>query len=249
VGPEMSSSDAKQEPLSPMSAFFAGLRASYMSVFVFVLVGTYVGMAALAQEYGFSLGWLMASTVLVWAGPSQVILISALGTGATLVETAIAVGLSCVRFLPMVVALLPLMRGPRTRTRDLLLPAHFTAASMWVESFRLLPGVPPERRVIYCNGLGVGFMSCALLGCIIGYFLTASLPPLLTAAMLFLTPMSFLISTARNARTLADRSALALGLIILPLLVYADVGLDLMWTGIIAGTAAYGIHRWRGARP
>jgi hypothetical protein len=64
--------------------------------------------------------------------------------------------------------------------------------------------------------------------------------------MLFLTPMSFLISTARNARSLADRLALALGLIILPLLVYADIGLDLMWTGIIAGTAAYGVHRLRG---
>jgi predicted branched-subunit amino acid permease len=95
----------------------------------------------------------------------------------------------------------------------------------------------------------VGGIVSPAAGCVIGYFLTASLPPLLTAAMLFLTPMSFLISTARNARTLADRSALALGLIILPLLVYADVGLDLMWTGIIAGTAAYGIHRWRRGRP
>lgn len=247
------SSETKTEIPSPLFAFLAGLRASFLSVFVFVLVGTYVGLAALAQDYGFSLGWLMASTVLVWAGPSQVILISALGGGATLAETAIAVGLSCVRFLPMVVALLPLMRGPKTRTRDLLLPAHFTAASMWVESFRLLPAVPPERRVAFCNGLGIGFMSCALVGCLIGYFLTASLPPLLTAALLFLTPMSFLISTARNARTLADRLALALGLAILPVLVLAGVGLDLMWTGIIAGTAAYGVHRlrghWYGGRP
>jgi predicted branched-subunit amino acid permease len=242
----MPSDDNPPTP-SALSAFFAGMRASYLSVFVFVLVGTYVGIAALAQDYGFSLGWLMASTVLVWAGPSQVIMISALGAGATLVEAAIAVSLSCVRFLPMVVALLPLMKGPRTRTYDLLLPAHFTAASMWVESFRLLPGVPPERRIAYCNGLGVGFMSCGLLGCVIGYLLTASLPPLLTAAMLFLTPMSFLISTARNARSLADRLALALGLIICPLLVHADIGLDLMWTGIIAGTAAYGVHRLRGA--
>jgi predicted branched-subunit amino acid permease len=239
---------SKPDPAMPshMSAFFAGVRASYLSVFVFVLVGTYVGIAALAQDYGFSLGWLMASTVLVWAGPSQVIMISALGGGATLAETAIAVSLSCVRFLPMVVALLPLMKGPKTRTRDLLLPAHFTAASMWVESFRLLPAVPPERRIAYCNGLGVGFMSCGLLGCIIGYLLTASLPPLLTAALLFLTPMSFLVSTARNARSLTDRLALALGLIICPLLVYAEIGLDLMWTGIIAGTVAYGVHRLRG---
>ena len=246
------SSDANPETPSVLSAFFAGLRASYLSVFVFVLVGTYIGIAALAQDYGFSLAWVMASTVLVWAGPSQVILISALGAGATLLETAIAVGLSCVRFLPMVVALLPLMRGPKTRSYDLLLPAHFTAASMWVESFRLLPAVPPERRVAYCNGLGIGFMSCALIGCVIGYFLTASLPPLLTAAMLFLTPMSFLISTARNARSLADRLALALGLAVLPILVYAGIGLDLMWTGIVAGTVAYGAQRlhghWRGGR-
>ncbi len=233
---------------SSLSAFFAGLRASFLSVFVLVLVGTYIGIGALAHDYGFGLDWIMASTVLVWAGPSQVIMISALGAGAGLLETAIAVGLSCVRFLPMVVALLPLIRGPQTRTRDLLIPAHFTAASMWVESFRLLPAVPIERRVAYCNGLGIGFMLSGQIGCVIGYFLTASLPPLLTAALLFLTPMSFLVSTARNARSLADRLALVFGLIVCPILVYADIGLDLMWTGIIAGSLAYGIHRLRGAR-
>jgi predicted branched-subunit amino acid permease len=235
------------EAPSSVSAFLAGLRAAFLSVFVMVLVGTYVGIGALAHDYGFSLGWVMASTVLVWAGPSQVIMISALGAGASLIETAIAVGLSCVRFLPMVVALLPMVRGPQTRTRDLLLPAHFTAASMWVESFRLLPAVPPERRVAYCNGLGIGFMLSAHVGCVIGYYLTASLPALLTAATLFLTPMSFLVSTARNARTLVERLALAFGLLLCPLLVYWNVGLDLMWTGIIAGTLAYGIHRLRGA--
>jgi predicted branched-subunit amino acid permease len=241
------SPDANPALPSSAATFFGGLRASLTSVFVLVLFGTYVGIAALAHDYGFSLGWVMTSTVLLWAGPSQVILISALGAGATLLETAIAVSLSCVRFLPMVVALLPLVRGPQTRTRDLLLPAHFTAASMWVESFRLLPAVPRERRVAYCNGLGFGFMFAALVGCVVGYLLTASLPPLLTAATLFLTPMSFLVSTARNARALADRVALVLGLMICPLLVYWEFGLDLMWTGIIAGTAAYGVHRLRGA--
>jgi predicted branched-subunit amino acid permease len=234
--------------LSSLSAFRAGLRASFVSVFVLVLFGTYVGIAALAHDFGFSLSWVMASTLLVWAGPSQVILISSLGLGASLFETAIAVGLSCVRFLPMVVALMPLLRGPHSRTRDLLLPAHFTAASMWVESFRLLPGVPRERRVTYANGLGFGFMLAALLGCVVGYALTASLPPLLTAATLFLTPMSFLVSTARNARSLADRLALGLGLMICPLLAHYQVGLDLMWTGIIAGTVGYGVQRLWGAR-
>jgi hypothetical protein len=64
---------------------------------------------------------------------------------------------------------------------------------------------------------------------------------------LFLTPLSFLVSTARNAKLLVDRLALGFGLVVGPLLAYAGVGLDLMWTGIIAGSCAYGIHRLREA--
>ena len=223
------------------------MRAAALSVFTLVLVGSYVGIGALAHDYGFSLPWVLLSTTLMWAGPAQVILISALGTGATLFETGMAVTLSAVRFLPMVVALLPLVRGPGTRLRDLLLPTHFTAASMWVECFRLLPSVPRERRIAFSNGLGAGFLLAGHVGSIIGFFLAASLPALLTAALLFLTPMSFLVSTARNSATLVSRLALGLGLVIGPVLTYFAVGLDLMWTGIIAGTAAYGIHRLRGA--
>jgi predicted branched-subunit amino acid permease len=233
-------------PLSTAGAFFGGMRAAALSVFTLVLVGSYVGIGALAHDYGFSLPWVLLSTTLMWAGPAQVILISALGTGATLFETGMAVTLSAVRFLPMVVALLPLVRGPETRLRDLLLPTHFTAASMWVECFRLLPSVPRERRIAFSNGLGAGFLLAAHAGSIIGFLLAASLPALLTAALLFLTPMSFLVSTARNSATLVSRLALGLGLVIGPVLTYFAVGLDLMWTGIIAGTAAYGIHRLRG---
>jgi predicted branched-subunit amino acid permease len=233
--------------LSTAGAFFGGMRAAALSVFTLVLVGSYVGIGALAHDYGFSLPWVLLSTTLMWAGPAQVILISALGTGATLFETGMAVTLSAVRFLPMVVALLPLIRGPGTRLRDLLLPTHFTAASMWVECFRLLPSVPRERRIAFSNGLGAGFLLAGHLGSVIGFFLAASLPALLTAALLFLTPMSFLVSTARNSSTLVSRLALGLGLVIGPVLTYFAVGLDLMWTGIIAGTAAYGIHRVRGA--
>jgi predicted branched-subunit amino acid permease len=237
--------DSQSEGALPSSAtaFLGGLRASWLSVFTFVLIGTYVGIGALAQDFGFSLGWILLSTVLVWAGPAQVIIISALGTGAAPLEVALAVGLSGVRFLPMVVALLPLVRGPRTRFVDLILPAHFTAASMWIESFRLLPAVPRERRVAFCNGLGFGFMLAGHAGSLIGFYLAASLPALLTAGLLFLTPLSFLASTARNSRTVVDRLALGLGLVIGPLLAHADVGLDLMWTGLIAGSAAYVAYR------
>jgi hypothetical protein len=118
---------------------------------------------------------------------------------------------------------------------------------MWVEAFRLLPVLPRERRLAFCNGLGGGFMLAGHGGSLIGFYLAGSVPPLLSAALLFLTPMSFLVSNARNSRLLVDRMALGLGLLVGPALAYAQVGLDLLWTGIIAGTAAYGFHRLREA--
>jgi hypothetical protein len=147
----------------------------------------------------------------------------------------------------MVVSILPLMRGPQTRLRDLILPAHFTSASLWVESFRLLPPLPRERRIAFYNGLGCGFILAGHVGSVFGFYLAASLPVLLTAALLVLTPMSFLVSTARNSRALVERVALGLGLVVGPLMGYFEVGLDLVWTGIIAGSAAYGVHRLREA--
>jgi predicted branched-subunit amino acid permease len=229
------------------AAFAAGLRAAWTSVFAMVMSGTYVGIGALAHDFGLSVWWLALSTVLVWAGPAQVILVSAIGTGASAFEVALAVTLSAMRLLPMVVALLPLLRRPGKGIADLLLPTHFTSVSMWIESLRLLPSMPRERRVAFCNGMSTGFMIVASVSGVVGYYLAAGLPTLLAGALLFLTPVSFLISTARNAHAMIDRLALLLGLIIGPVLVYFQVGLDIMWTGLSAGTIAYAVHRLRGA--
>ena len=232
---------------SALSAYLAGIRAAWSSVFTYVLFGTYIGIGALGHDFGFSLVWVLLSTLLVWAAPAQVILISTLGAGAPLIEVAIAVCLSGMRLLPMVVALLPVLKGPQTRQRELFLPAHFTAISMWVESMRLAPLMAVERRVPFCNGLASGYMISAMSASVVGYYLAAQLPLLLTAGLLFLTPMSFLVSVARNSVLLVDRLALALGIVIGPLLAYWEVGLDIMWTGIVGGTLAYLAHRIREA--
>jgi predicted branched-subunit amino acid permease len=232
---------------SSAAAFLGGVKSALTSVFFLVLAGTYIGMGALAHDFGFSSWWLALSTVLVWAAPAQVILISALGAGSALIEAAIAVTLSAIRLFPMVVALLPLLRGEGTRLRDLLLPTHFTSVSMWVESIRLLPGVPRERRVAFCNGLSVGYMSTAASFGFVGYYLAAELPPLFAGALLFLTPLSFLLSTARNAKAMMDKLALVLGLLLGTILTATNVQLDLLWTGIGGGTLAYIVHRLREA--
>jgi predicted branched-subunit amino acid permease len=243
----MSAPAPDPSPQSSTAAFLFGARTAATSVFMFVITVTYIGFGALAHDYGLPLVWAMFSTVLLWAGPAQVILATALGSGTGVIEGALAVGLSSVRLLPMVVALLPLVKGERTRPWQLLVPVHFMAVSVWVEAMRLAPGMARERRIPFCNGIGMMLMTTGVIATGAGYYLSAALPVLFGAAAMFITPMSFLVSTARNSRLLLEKVALVLGLVIGPVLAYNKVDLDLLWTGIVGGSLAYAIGRARRA--
>jgi predicted branched-subunit amino acid permease len=221
------------------------MSAVTSTVLSLVLFATYLGIGALAHDTHFSLLWVLASTLLVWAGPAQIILISTLGSGATAVQAAIAVTLSAIRLFPMVVSVLPMLRMPQTRRRNLVLAAHFIAVTLWVECYRLLPLVPRERRIAFVHGLGCGLVMVCLTATTLGYELAAKLPALFAAAILMLTPLAFLLSTARNCTQLSDILALALGLALYPLVAMFHTGVDILISGVAAGTIAYGAHWWR----
>jgi predicted branched-subunit amino acid permease len=222
--------------------------AASRSVFMIVLVGSYISIGALAHDLGFSMTWTVVSTLLIWAAPAQVILMSALGAGTAPFEAAVAVALSGIRLLPMVVVLLPVLRAAKTRVRALILPAHFTVVSVWIESLRLTPALPRENRIAFANGIGAGLCAAAAASTVAGFYLAGVLPSALVAAMLFLTPMSFLTAAIRTARLVSDRASYVIGVVTAPLLAYAHVDLDLLWTGLVGGTAAYGIYRLSQAR-
>jgi predicted branched-subunit amino acid permease len=239
---------ADYSPASASAAFAYGARTAATSVFMFVITVTYVGFGALIHDYGLPLLWGMLSTVLLWAGPAQVILATALGSGAGAIEGALAVGLSSVRLLPMVVALLPMLRRETTRAWQLLFPVHFIAVSVWVETMRVAPHVPREQRIAFCNGVGMTLLVTGTVMTALGYYMSALLPALFGAAAMFITPISFLVSTARNSQLILEKAALVFGLVIGPALAYSRVELDLLWTGIVGGSLAYGLSRlWRPA--
>lgn len=227
------------------AAFVLGMQSVVTTVLTLVLFATYVGIGALAHDTGFSLGWALAATLFVWAGPAQIILISTLGSGATAVQAGIAVAVSAIRLFPMVVSVLPMMRTPQTKRRHLILTTHFIAVTLWVECFRLLPQVPRERRIVFINGFGATMVALCLVATAFGYGLAANLPQLFGAAILLLTPLAFLLSTARNCRQVADVVALVLGLALFPLVSLLHTGVDIMISGVSAGTIAYGVHCWR----
>src|SRR5436309_10752041 len=229
---------------SPLRAFAWGVRSVASTVLTLVLFATYLGIGALAHDTHFSLSWGLASTLLVWAGPAQIILISTLGSGATIVQAAVAVTVSAIRLFPMVVSVLPMLRMPQTKRRQLILATHFIAVTLWVECYRLLPQVPRERRIAFVHGLGCGLVTVCMIATTLGYQLAANLPQLFAAAILMLTPLAFLLSTARNCRQISDVLALVLGLALFPLVSMLHTGVDILISGIAAGTIAYGVHWW-----
>jgi hypothetical protein len=108
--------------------------------------------------------------------------------------------------------------------------------------------VPRAERIAFGNGLGLCFMAIAAASTGVGYYLAQGLPKLVVAALLFVSPMSFLMSAVRNTRVPADAVALVVGLVLAPLLQWQGVGLDLMWTGIVGGIAAFAVARIGGSR-
>jgi predicted branched-subunit amino acid permease len=231
----------------PLRAFGYGMSAVRSTILSAVLFVTYIGIGALAHDTHFSLAWALLSTLLVWAGPAQIILISTLASGAPVVQSAIAVTVSAIRLFPMVISVLPLMRSAETKKRQLILVAHFTAVTLWVECYRFLPHVPRERRIAFVHGLGSGLVLIGLVATTIGYELAANLTQTFAAAILLLTPLAFLFSTARNSKELADVLALGLGLGFYPLASLLGSGFDILISGIAAGTIAFLVHKWREA--
>jgi hypothetical protein len=105
--------------------------------------------------------------------------------------------------------------------------------------------VPRERRIPFINGLGITLVALSMIATVLGYGLAANLPPILAAAVLALTPLTFLLSTARNAHKLVDKLALALGLALYPLVSMMQTGIDILISGLTAGSIAFGVHLWR----
>lgn len=224
--------------VSRLGYFLRGLRGS-LSVPGLVLAVTFVGFGGLLHDLGFPIVAGLLSTVLVWALPAQVILVGGLSAGTALPAVAVAVCLSGVRLMPMVVALMPLIRGRRTSLATELFCAHFIAVTLWVEGFRLLPKVPLDGRPAYTIGLGCGLIGISTSGNLAGYFLTNTLPGPLSVALLLLTPISFSILLVRNAKANVDWLAIVLGAALAPLVAGTPGGLDLFWSGVGGGTLAF----------
>jgi predicted branched-subunit amino acid permease len=239
------SSDIARDDVAPGSRgpwLFRGVRSAF-SIPCLVLAGAFVGFAGLARDAGLTLPQTLFMLAIVWALPGKVVLIGAILGGNTLPAAAFAVTLSSARLMPMVVSLVPEMRARRTRGWVLYVLSHFVAVTSWVLAMQHFGRVPRPMRTTFYTGLGATLIAVNMVVVTVVYILAARLPAAISAGLFFLMPLYFLTSMWGSAREKATLVALVLGLLIGPFCHILVPGFDLLAAGLIAGLAAYAIHR------
>ncbi len=219
--------------------FFRGVRDA-LGVPAFTLAASMLGVGGLAHDVGFPLGAALFSTILIWAAPAQVIMFGLIAGGASVATLALAIGISSIRFLPMTMSILPLIRRDNTSKPVLAFIAHYVAITNWVEGMRRLPKLEKQVRLPYFLGFGNTTLLLATIATGIGYFLAGTLPRPLVAGLLFLSPIYFSTSMLRSIRIRSDLYAVVLGFVLAPLAAYyVPAGFDLLLVGLLGGTAAW----------
>lgn len=223
---------------SHLGAFAFGLQAVF-SVPAALLFSAGLGFGALARDGGLSIAHTAFITGAMFALPNQVVLVDQLARNETLLAAAFAVALAALRLLPMTVTIAPLLKGGRRRPVIETLAVHFVAVTTWIETQRRLPALPPDLRLSCHFGLGLAFWSAMMAGAIAGYALAGSVPTAVSATLLFLTPIYFLLSLLATSRFRMDLLAIGFGCALAPVLYVAMPGFDLLATGLLGGTLAF----------
>lgn len=208
-----------------------------------ILASAFVGFASLARGAGLTLSETVFMTVVVWALPGKVVLVGAVLSGASLPAAALAVGLSAVRLMPMVVALVPEMRAPATPTWVLYGLSHLVAVTSWVLAMEKLRRVPREMRTSWYFGLGATLIVMNIAVVAIVFVAAGEVSKPVSALLLMLTPMYFLTSLWGSARETAGLVAMVLGIALGPAFHLVVPEFDLLAAGLLGGAMAYAAHR------
>lgn len=234
---------------SPWPPFWRGARAG-AGLPGLMLMASMLGVGGLCHDIGYPMGAGVLSTLFIWAAPAQLVFFGAVAAGTPMALIALAVSLSSVRFIPMCMTLLPLLRQPAGEGRRatpiwlMVVLSHYIAVTAWVEGMRRLPEIARAERIPFFLGFANTILLMASFATGVGYFLVGALPPPLAAALLMTSPAYFTLALINNARQLMDWLAVGLAFALMPVIVrFLPSGFDLVVGGVGVGTLAYFAQR------
>ncbi|EFL90171.1 AzlC family ABC transporter permease [Ahrensia sp. R2A130] len=234
-------------PIYDWSWFPRGM-AKILSIPALILLSAFIGFGGLAREVGLPLEQVMFMVPLVWALPSHLLLVGGIVTGLPWPFIALTVMLAAIRMMPMVMALVPEIRAPRTKPWHLFAVSNMVAITPWVHTLAVASEIPRRGRLPYFMGFAATMMLATTSVAALVHQLAATFPPVLMAALYFLTPIYFTMATWKTTRVLAEKLALGLGFALGPLFALVVPQANILVAGFLGGAIAYGVHRWQKSR-
>ena len=228
---------------TPRGALLAGARDAFGAP-IAVLAAGYVGYGALASGFDFPPLLIVASSLVIWALPGQLIMLEMHAVSAPLVLIVLAVSLSASRFLPMTTVLVAMMRHSRYAGWRMYASAHLLAMTGWVAAVNRVPQMPAEQRLPYFLGFAlVCWLACAVASAV-GYFSADQMSEFVKLGLVFMNPLYFLLILTGETRAALGRLALAAGAITGPIAHALAPQWSLLAAGLVGGTVAYALHRF-----
>ena len=229
----------------PRSAFTEGVRAA-AGIPALVLAAGYMGFGALAAGNGLTFAGTVLSTLFIWALPGQLILVEMHTLGAPFFAVLLSVMTSAVRFLPMTLVMMPLLREAPNRDARFYMAAQLISMTGWAWAMARFPAIPPERRLGYFFGFALTLMASAGTATVLGFVAGDQRPPQAKLAFVVMSPIYFLLMLAGSTSDALGRSAIFFGAIVGPVSHFVTPQWSVMVSGLLGGTLGYAAHRaWR----
>ncbi len=209
---------------------------------------TFLAFGAAVAEAGLSPAWALLSTGAVYGMAGQLVLLQAAGLpGAAALPAVVAATAANARFLPMSVAIAPLL-GPRRPLWRRLAALPFIAITPWAAAMRRLPGLEESARLPWFLGFALASWCVAMAATAAGHLAAPALPAPLRAALLFANPLYFALLLAADLGRPGVRGAVIGGALAAPLALWLGPAWGLLAAGLVGGTGAFWLGRRTGRR-
>ncbi|MCO6419930.1 AzlC family ABC transporter permease [Siccirubricoccus sp. KC 17139] len=199
---------------------------------------TFLAFGAAVAAGGLGLGWALGASLLVYGMAGQVVLLG--GAAGPVLPAVLGATAANARFLPMAVAIGPLLGPPRVR-RWLALP--FIAITPWAAAMRVLPALPAEVRLGWFLGFALVSWVVAGLATCLGFWAAPLLGPATLAALVFANPLYFALLMADDLGRPGPRRAVLAGVAAAPLALLLPPAWGILAAGLLGGTAAFLLGR------
>lgn len=228
--------------LGTAKAFRLGLLDTFAMPF-WMVFASMIGFGSMAQDSGVGIGIALGASVGIWGMPGQVAMIELFALGLPAYAIIIASSMANMRFMPMCIVMLPLLKNDPVAVRWRFALAHFMSINIWTAFMRRGPTLNEADRLPFYLAISLTCMAAGVLGTAIGYFAASTFPAYVVISLVFLNPayFAFVFCSARQRNFIF---AVIMGALTGPALYQFTPDWSLPLTGVIAGSAAFLADKW-----